>query len=67
MQIEGLRACMEKLGYWGTGPIQPKEALTTPVIMQLVGSLEGVVELCCKVARMEGLEMNAILKRTELA
>lgn len=67
MQIEGLRQCMTELGYWGSGPVQRKEGLTTPNLMQLVGALEGVVELCCKVARMEGLEMNAILKRTELS
>ena len=55
---------MEKLGVWGKGPIQPKEQLTHSVIMQLVGALEGVVELCCQVARMEGLEMKNILNRT---
>ena len=55
---------MEKLGFWGNGPIQPKEQLTHSVIMQLVGALEGVVELCCQVARMEGLEMKNILNRT---
>lgn len=66
-KIEGLRQCMTELGYWGSGPVQRKEGLTTPNLMQLVGALEGVVELCCKVARMEGLEMNAILKRTELS
>ena len=55
---------MESLGFWGKGPIQPKEELTHPVIMQLVGSLQSVVEMCCKVARMEGLEMKNILNRT---
>ena len=32
--------------------------------MKLGGALQGVVELCCKVANMEGLEMNTLLKRT---
>ena len=56
---------MEELGFWNQGPAGSATADLGPSqIGKLGGSLQGVVELCCKVAKMEGLEMNTLLKRT---
>ena len=57
---------MESLGFWKHG--RPYGSATAELsqerMMKLGGALQGVVELCCKVANMEGLEMNTLLKRT---
>ena len=55
---------MTQLGFWGEGPVQRQSALSDQDILALVGSLQGVVELCCRVAKMEGLQMNSLLNRT---
>ena len=64
LQIDELRACMESIGFWGQGPRGNYNDLSNDALMKLVGALQGVVELCCKVAQMEGVEMNTLLKRT---
>ncbi len=65
LQIDDLRACMESLGFWGQGPTGvAADELSNEDMMKLGGALQGVVELCCKVAQMEGVEMNTLLKRT---
>lgn len=64
-KIDDLRACMESLGFWGQGPTGvAADELSNDALMSLGGALQGVVELCCKVAQMEGVEMNTLLKRT---
>lgn len=56
---------MESLGFWGQGPTGvAADELSNDALMSLGGALAGVVELCCKVAQMEGVEMNTLLKRT---
>lgn len=64
-KVDDLRACMESLGFWGQGPTGvAADELSNEALMKLGGALQGVVELCCKVAQMEGVEMNTLLKRT---
>ena len=55
---------MESIGYWGQGPKGDSNNLGHDSLMKLVGALQDVVELCCKVAQLEGVEMNTLLKRT---
>ena len=55
---------MESIGFWSRGPSGNAEELSQDKLMKLVGALQGVVELCCQVAKMEGVEMKQLLNRT---
>ncbi|KAL3154734.1 hypothetical protein ABBQ38_011282 [Trebouxia sp. C0009 RCD-2024] len=63
-KIEELRACMESIGFWARGPSGNSEELSQGKLAKLGGALQGVVELCCEVAKMEGVEMKQLLNRT---
>lgn len=55
---------MESIGFWTRGPSGNADDLSQGNLMKLGGALQGVVELCCQVAKMEGVEMKQLLNRT---
>lgn len=55
---------MESIGFWARGPSGNSEELSQGKLAKLGGALQGVVELCCEVAKMEGVEMKQLLNRT---
>lgn len=64
MQIDALRTYMESVGLWYKGPKGNPTKLSHDELMKLVDALLGVVGMCCEVAKMEGVDMNTLLKRT---
>lgn len=55
---------MESIGFWTRGPSGNADELSQDKLKKLGGALQGVVELCCQVAKMEGVEMKQLLNRT---
>lgn len=55
---------MESIGFWTRGPSGNADDLSQGNLMKLGGALQGVVQLCCQVAKMEGVEMKQLLNRT---
>lgn len=55
---------MESIGFWLRGPSGNAGELSQDKLVKLAGALQGVVELCCQVAKMEGVEMKQLLNRT---
>lgn len=55
---------MESIGFWTRGPSGNADELSQDKLTKLGGALQGVVELCCQVAKMEGVEMKQLLNRT---
>lgn len=55
---------MESIGFWTRGPSGNADDLSQSNLMKLGGALQGVVQLCCQVAKMEGVEMKQLLNRT---
>ena len=55
---------MESIGFWARGPSGNADELSQGKRVRLGAALQGVVELCCEVAKMEGVEMKQLLNRT---